>query len=114
MGNVLIRFRVNNKTINRTIKTPKDSHDVICDLFREFDDFKELNFFHKEEWLYGVEYDSRVKNAKTKTNMLTQFKKWIKSIFKCGRFVIPIGKKGVGITCSPKNAHLFINEFNKN
>lgn len=44
MGKVKIRFEVNGELIHREIDEPKDSHSVICELFREFKDFSQLNF----------------------------------------------------------------------
>ena len=60
-GKMKIRFIVNKKEIKRIIRHPDRSHDVICDLFREFDDFSSLNFLSAEGWITGAVFDSQQK-----------------------------------------------------
>ncbi len=58
MSKVKIRFEVNGKLIHREIEKPKDSHSVICDLFKEFEDFSQLNFLLNDKWVYGATYEA--------------------------------------------------------
>lgn len=54
---IQIKFIADKTTYVRQINKPKEAHDVICDLFREFEDYHELRFFKNGEWVCGVEYD---------------------------------------------------------
>ena len=58
---IKIRFNVNGKLIKRHVKKELEAHDVVCDLFREFDDFYALNFYYHNKWVYGATYDSMKK-----------------------------------------------------